>query len=430
MILKLILKNLWARRRRNAWLLAELILVTVLTWYITDPVFVLSYNRSLPLGYNPDGLLIAQLNNLPSKASGYSEEESDSLHTMQNLQRLLQELRNHPDVQCATTLITFAYPASDGMAMSSLMYDTIEVTSNVYYFLPHSGYFETFGFRGVDGKIAQELDNMDFENRDLILTEDLVRRLTGGTSLTGKRFFNPQGNDTLDYRIRATIEKVRTMTFEQGMGCRFEPQLRLHVSEVESAGKLLFRLRPGVSEQRFLHEFRPWARKHLRAGNLYVRNADNFQQQIDQREYEWGVTNKYRMNVALAIFFLTNLALGVTGTFWLQTRSRREEVGVLLSYGASPNNIVRLLMGEAAVLATVAWIIGCFAYLQYGISEGNWFQQGEVTGDLYWINNFSLHFIAVSLIVYVIILTVVLVGVYIPARSISRIPPTEALRDE
>lgn len=429
-MLKLILKNLWARRRRNAWLLAELILVTVLTWYITDPVFVLSYNRSLPLGYNPEGLLIAQLNNLPSKAPGYSEEESDSLHTMQNLQRLLQELRNHPDVQCATPLITFAYPASEGTAMAMLKYDTLEFASNVYYFLPHSNYFETFGFRGVDGKTAQELDNMDFENGDQILTEDLVYRLTGGNSLTGKRFFDTQVNDTIDYRIRAMVEKVRTLTFEQGVGCRFEPQLQLQASEVEDNGQLLFRLRPGVSEQRFMHEFRPWARKHLRVGNLYVRNASNYQQQIEKREYEWGITNKYRMNVALAIFFLTNLALGVTGTFWLQTRSRREEVGVLLSYGASPNHIVRLLMGEAAVLATFAWIIGCFAYLQYGISEGNWFQQGEITGDLYWINNFSLHFIAVSLIVYVIILAVVLLGVYIPARSISRIPPTEALRDE
>ena len=47
-MLKLILKNLLARRVRNAWLLAELILVTVLTWYITDPLFVLSYNQPLP----------------------------------------------------------------------------------------------------------------------------------------------------------------------------------------------------------------------------------------------------------------------------------------------------------------------------------------------------------------------------------------------
>ena len=64
-MLKLILKNLWARRVRNAWLLAELILVTVLTWYITDPLFVLSYNQTLPLGYEPDGLLILSAVCLP-----------------------------------------------------------------------------------------------------------------------------------------------------------------------------------------------------------------------------------------------------------------------------------------------------------------------------------------------------------------------------
>ena len=36
----LILKTLWARRRRNGWLLAELILVAVLSWIIFDPVIV------------------------------------------------------------------------------------------------------------------------------------------------------------------------------------------------------------------------------------------------------------------------------------------------------------------------------------------------------------------------------------------------------
>ena len=88
-MLKLILKNLWARRVRNAWLLAELILVTVLTWYITDPLFVLSYNQTLPLGYEPDGLLIAPIRSLPSTAPDYNKEEADSLHTMENMLSLI-----------------------------------------------------------------------------------------------------------------------------------------------------------------------------------------------------------------------------------------------------------------------------------------------------------------------------------------------------
>lgn len=52
----LILKTLWARRRRNGWLLAELILVAVLSWIIFDPVIVVTYDRHLPLGYDADRL--------------------------------------------------------------------------------------------------------------------------------------------------------------------------------------------------------------------------------------------------------------------------------------------------------------------------------------------------------------------------------------
>ena len=118
-MLKLILKNLWARRVRNAWLLAELILVTVLTWYITDPLFVLSYNQTLPLGYEPDGLLIAPIRSLPSTAPDYNKEEADSLHTMENMHRMLRKLRDYPGVQNAAPLVTFAFPGSGGSSYNT-----------------------------------------------------------------------------------------------------------------------------------------------------------------------------------------------------------------------------------------------------------------------------------------------------------------------
>ena len=185
-MLKLILKSLWARRRRNGWLLAELILVTVLTWYIADPVFVLSYNRSLPLGYNPDGLLVASLNNLPSKALGYSEDEADSLHLMQNLNRLLRELRNHPDVQSAAPLVTFSYPGSEGNSSTTMSYDSINSSVSVFYFIPRSGYFETFGFGTLEERTLQDLDNMDFQEKEVIVTDELAHKLARNATLTGK----------------------------------------------------------------------------------------------------------------------------------------------------------------------------------------------------------------------------------------------------
>ena len=47
---KLIWKNLWARRRKNGWLLAELILVSIISWVVLAPVIVVTHDRNIPLG--------------------------------------------------------------------------------------------------------------------------------------------------------------------------------------------------------------------------------------------------------------------------------------------------------------------------------------------------------------------------------------------
>ena len=83
------------------------------------------------------------------------------------------------------------------------------------------------------------------------------------------------------------------------------------------------------------------------------------------------------------------------------------------------------------MLTTASTLIGCLFYLQYAISEGlAQGQTGMETTDSYWVHNFGQHFFIVSFIIYLILLVVVLVGIYIPARKISVISPTDALRDE
>jgi len=179
---------------------------------------------------------------------------------------------------------------------------------------------------------------------------------------------------------------------------------------------------------RFLHDFRPWMLRQLRIGNLYARELQSYDEINAAREFD--STMLYRCNLSIALFFLVNLCLGVIGTFWMQTRTRREEVGVMLSFGATPHRIRLLLLGEGTALTTLATFIGCFIYLQYAFSEG--LNMGNSLAEVVidWIDNFGLHFFLVSLMVYVILLLVVWIGIYIPARRISSISPTEALRDE
>ena len=58
---QLILKNLWARRSRNLWLLAEIVLVCIVSWKIADPLVVLTHDRTLPEGFRSDHLLVLEL---------------------------------------------------------------------------------------------------------------------------------------------------------------------------------------------------------------------------------------------------------------------------------------------------------------------------------------------------------------------------------
>ena len=67
---KLIWKNLWARRRKNGWLLAELILVSIISWVVLDPVIVVTHDRNIPLGYDAERLCLIFIGRIAAPGTG------------------------------------------------------------------------------------------------------------------------------------------------------------------------------------------------------------------------------------------------------------------------------------------------------------------------------------------------------------------------
>lgn len=431
-MLKIILKNLWARRSRNGWLLAELILVSIVSWIILDPVIVVTHDRNIPLGYDADRLCLVSLGALQPQAPGYDAQAEDSTVLMNTYLNLVRRVKDFPGVELAAPLLGFCYPNSQGSSNNSMRAegDTLDVSIMWMFFLPHTGFFETYGFRPGKGMTPEELSDYDYTKNDIVLTENTVERIFGTKDARNKRCWNVYRNDTTVMPVIGTVGTFKTQSEWRPVPVLFMPMLSVEVDDIPEQAQILVRIKEGVSMNHFLHEFRPWMVKELRAGNLFARSVQSYEKVIADGEYA-GSTSIYHRNLAMAAFFLINLCLGVIGTFWLQTRTRREEVGVILSFGGTPRDIVRLLMGEGAVLTFVATLVGCLLYLQYALKEGlekaqNWLDSTEV----YWVTDFTQHFLIVSLIVFVIMLVVVLVGIYIPARRISRIPPTEALRSE
>ena len=434
---RLILKTLWTRRKRNAWLLAELILVCILSWVIFDPVIVVTHDRMIPLGYDADRLCMVSLDMLQPSVPGYDSLASKGEAKMNSYLHLMRQARQHPDVEQATALLGFSYPGSQGSSTSTYKVDgdTTENNTSVFhtFYLPHTNFFETYGFRpGAKGLTPAELSDRPYVPTELVLDENTLDYYFHTDDPRGKRFWSYDGGDTTRITIAGTVGTIKYSSELRPMAVSFVPMNEeLAMGYIPEDARILIRVKEGVSMDRFLHDFKPWMLQNLRAGNLYACDLKTYRQNIDETEFS-GSASLYRRNLLVAVFFLINLCLGVAGTFWLQTRTRREEIGVMLSFGGTPGYIVRLLLGEGVVLTTVATLAGCFVYLQYALSEG--LSKGMAYFDNlrqeYWTDFFGQHFLIVSLIVYAILLMVVSVGVYLPARHISRIQPTEALRDE
>ena len=429
---KLILKNLWSRRRRNGWLLAELILVAILSWYIFDPVMVVTYERHLPLGYDADRLCMVSVGMLPQEAPGYEPQAADSASLMQTYLNLVDRARQHPDVEQATPVLSFVYPGAMGTGTSSFIAegDSVAHTALFIEFLPHTHFFETYGFQFGKGSMSaaqlSDLDNGDY----YIMTEDLLEGMFRTHIYRNQRCWKVNGTDTCYTAVKGTVKSCKYLSDKRPVPIVFMSLQNPDILSSLDNMRIVVRLKEGVRMERFLHDFRPWMLRQLRIGNLYARELQSYDEINAAREFS-DSTVLYRRSLSIALFFLVNLCLGVIGTFWMQTRTRREEVGVMLSYGATPHRIRLLLLGEGTALTTLATFIGCFIYLQYAFSEG--LNTGSSLMEAVtpcWVDNFGLHFFLVSLMVYVILQLVVWIGIYIPARRISSISPTEALRDE
>lgn len=429
---KLILKNLWSRRRRNGWLLAELILVAILSWYIFDPVMVVTYERHLPLGYDADRLCMVSVGMLPQEAPGYEPQAADSASLMQTYLNLVDRARQHPDVEQATPVLSFVYPGAMGIGTSSFIAegDSVAHTALFIEFLPHTHFFETYGFQSGKGSMSaaqlSDLDNGDY----YIMTEDLLEGMFRTHIYRNQRCWKVNGTDTCYTAVKGTVKSCKYLSDKRPVPIVFMPLQNPDIRSSLDNMRIVVRLKEGVRMERFLHDFRSWMLRQLRIGNLYARELQSYDEINAAREFS-DSTVLYRRSLSIALFFLVNLCLGVIGTFWMQTRTRREEVGVMLSYGATPHRIRLLLLGEGTALTTLATFIGCFIYLQYAFSEG--LNTGSSLMEAVtpsWVDNFGLHFFFVSLMVYVILLLVVWIGIYIPAHRISSISPTEALRDE
>lgn len=419
--------QMWNKRRANAWIVLELILITFFLWGAIDPVYVLLSNRAIDSGYDVHNVFRLSIGQYPSTHSKYSEEQQpDSLRKIAFM-RIYNQVRQYPGVESAVITKDNMYPLSESSSGGTLKRDTLTASGLTFRFYDEGEFFSVFRIREAGtGNIP---DHRRLGVRSIYLTKDMAQELFPDADITGKSVYASYRGDTTYYQVAGVVPGFKFRSTYQPAPTAFMPSDDFALTDLPSSAQICFRIRDGLSAPAFAEQFKKEMSSRLAIGNLYFLQLTGFETIRRQSDFLDGVTNKLRLQTVMAIFFLICTFLGIVGTFWLRSDARKGEIGLRMALGGSRRTILKEFLLESWWLITIAWAIGVFFVLQRVHITG-FAEPPYMANDAFIQNRFMPHFCIVSLIVYVLILLIAMWGTLIPAIRAASIYPSEALKEE
>jgi len=339
---------------------------------------------------------------------------------------IYNQIREYPGVESAVMIENYQYPLSGSSNSSSIRYDTLSAGYLRMAFLQDGEFFKVFGIR--DARTGQIPDHKNHTTKTVYLTEDVLKKLFHDGEGVGKEVYQNYSKDSTGITVAGIMENFKFRSTEQPRTTAFFPLADMEFHGAWSA-QICFRIRDGISKQKFMEQFKQELAPRMQLGNLYFLNLSDFENIYKQSEFQQGTTNTLRLQTALATFFLICTFLGIAGTFWLQSNSRRGEIGLRMAMGSTRKQIMKEFLTESWLIATVAWFIGILFVLQRVHFTG-FAEKPKFENDAYLQNQFWPHFLIVSAIVYLLIILISFIGTWIPANKAAQTEPAEALRDE
>jgi predicted permease len=273
---------------------------------------------------------------------------------------------------------------------------------------PH--YFETVGTRVLDGRTFNEGDTLT-SPKVFILNQAMARGLFGGQSPLGRRIAQAGGKTVEWGEIVGVVGDVQSI-FPDRIPVPY--QLYQPMAQEARPGSEIALRTAGAAPSTLVDSIR--TTMAALDPDLPVRELQPAETTIAKANYQWQVVGS--MLSFLAVLGLGLASLGMYAVIARTMAQRTGEFGIRIALGALTGDIVRLVLTSAAKLALIGSAIGLLG--AFGISRliGALFP-GLQTSSVPVLSGVTLLLVALGL-----------TASYMPARTASRISPTEALRAE
>jgi len=350
-------------------------------------------------GFDPDHVLLASFDPF---LSGYDESRGREFY-----RRLVEDVRTLPGIQSATLARRLPLTLG-GIAFSNVTIDGYtpsraeDMRFNYETVGPH--YFETMRIPLAHGRDFDERDH-EHAPRVVVINEMMARRYWPKESALGHRL--KLTSDWLE--IVGVAKDVKNRSLNEPP----KPFLYLPLFQDYRSNMILVArttIDPGQAFRAVQGEVSALDKR------MPIFDVETFQEHI-------GVSLFLQRMAAtlLSIFGLLAIslaALGLYGVMAYAVSQRTRELGIRISVGARKSDVVKLILGQAVMLAAagmtgglvIALVVTRFAAkLLYGISPAD-----------------PVTFTAIAVLLFV----VALLASYFPARRATRIDPMIALRSE
>lgn len=409
------IRNEW---RSNLWLALELLVVSVVMWYIIDLLYCRIATYLEPRGFNTEHCYLIDMGVLTDKSPDYTPY-SDEHKESDEVREMVKRLQRRPEVE-AVSLSQNSYPYNGSNSGANVVYDTLQAPSWTIRRLVTPDFMRVFRYHGTRGETPEQLAAL-LEKGEFLVSDNLYSYAhLSMTSLVGKEF-HLFGDTVQNYRLGAALQNVRYSDFEQGRFC-YSMAYNLNLlgdDWINSGSELCVRVRAD-QDKHFIENLKADSEKQFRIGNLYISEIRSFTD--IRRNYQQSYANELRNYIVGMGFLLLNIFLGLLGTFWFRTQQRRGEIALHKAMGATDGAVFSRLMSEGIFLLLVVTIPAIIIDIVLAHFELNSWRNGTT---LEWPR---LAFCAAAS--FVLIAAMIGIGIGIPARRAMKVQPAEALHDE
>ena len=405
------IKNEW---RGNTWLAIELLVVSVVMWYITDNLYCTTATYLEPRGFDISHCYLIKMGKLNKKSPDYvfyqeGDEEKDVLE-------LLNRIQHRPDVEAASlSYISYPYNGSNIRNSLQMQGDSIIFNNSLILRLVTPDFVRVFRYEGVNGETPEQLAKI-LEEDKLLASENLYdivdRKLK---DYVGQPFFL-NGDTTETQILGAALQTVRYDDFQQA---RFSYSMMAKLWQFNADMELCVRIHP-EHDKDFITRIKADSESQYRIGNIFISDIRSFKDL--RRNFQQAQNNVIRNHITGMAFLMVNIFLGLLGTFWFRTQQRKSEIALHKAHGATNRMMYNRLLSEGWGILLLVTPLALLIDFNLAYAELNAWRNGttfEVDRLLFC-----------ALISFLLIGLMITIGISIPARKAMNINPAEALHNE